>query len=49
MSTLQSADTIEISSSSSVLSHLKFIISNFFVDEEIALKSDKAITQLELV
>ena len=30
MSALLSEDTIEISSSSSVLSHLKFIVSNFF-------------------
>ena len=36
MSALQSEDTIEISSDSFVLSHLKSIISNFFVDEECA-------------
>ena len=34
MSALQSKDAIEISSDSFVLSHLKFIISNFFVNEE---------------
>ena len=34
MSALQSEDAIEISSNSFVLSHLKFIISNLFVDEE---------------
>ena len=38
MSALQSEDTMEISSSSFVLSHLKFIISNFFVEEECAEK-----------
>lgn len=38
MSALQSEDTIEISSDSFVLSHFKFIISNFFVDEECAEK-----------
>ena len=38
MSALQSKDTIEISSSSFVLSHLNFIISNFFVDKECAEK-----------
>ena len=38
MSVLQSEDTIEISSSSFGLSQSKFIISNFFVDEECAKK-----------
>lgn len=38
MSALQSEDTIEISSDSFVLSHLKFTISNFFVNEECAEK-----------
>ena len=34
MYALQSKDTVEISSSNFVFSHLKFIIENFFVDEE---------------
>ena len=38
MSALQSKDTIEINSSSFVLSLSKFITSNFFVDEECAEK-----------
>ena len=36
MCALQSEDTIEISSSNFVFSHFKFLISNFFVDEECA-------------
>ena len=38
MSAQQSEDTTEISSNSFVLSHSKFIISNFFVDKECAEK-----------
>ena len=38
MSALQSEDTIKISSSSFLLSHLKFIISNIFVEEECGKK-----------
>ena len=38
LSALKSEDTIEIRSSSFVLSHSKSIISNFFVDEQCAEK-----------
>ena len=46
MSALQSEDTIEISSSSFESSHLKCIISTFFLVTKNVLKSDETQTQL---
>ena len=48
MSALQSKDTIEVSSSSFLLSHLNLLLQTFLLRKN-ALKSDETQIQLELV